>query len=90
MPKEITRYKCDHCKKNYAHKSSAIAHEKICFFNREKRACPSCLHFNGNYYGPECSLNKFEHNDELPFTENIIYDCADWKYMYEVVEEDEY
>ena len=47
MPKAITKWKCNHCKKNFASKSYAERHERRCFFNFDNKACPTCNHFNG-------------------------------------------
>jgi len=33
MPKQIKKWKCDHCKKSYVAKSAAVKHESICFYN---------------------------------------------------------
>ncbi len=46
MPRIVERYECEYCeKKNYKHKSSAVAHEKQCFANPDTKACRTCKHY---------------------------------------------
>lgn len=42
MPIQVTRFKCNHCKKVYASVYKAKEHEKQCFFNPEVKSCISC------------------------------------------------
>ena len=42
MPYQIMRWKCDYCEKHYAHKGSAVKHEKKCFYNPVNRSCATC------------------------------------------------
>ncbi len=42
MPKQITRYKCDFCKKTYSSKYPTIKHEGKCLYNPENKSCGSC------------------------------------------------
>ena len=50
MPKELTMYECEYCKKKrYKNKSSAVRHEKKCFRNPETKSCATCeFYFPGN------------------------------------------
>lgn len=43
---EIKAYKCEHClKKVYQSKSSAVKHEKQCWWNEEVKACMTCANY---------------------------------------------
>lgn len=45
MPFEIKAYGCEHgCGKIYRSRSSAVSHEKRCWWNPARRACASCGH----------------------------------------------
>lgn len=42
--KQITKYKCDFCKRSYINKYKAREHEKRCFFNPAVKSCVTCKH----------------------------------------------
>lgn len=44
MPKAITKYKCEFCKKSWASKYRTIKHEKECYHNPEIKSCSTCVH----------------------------------------------
>lgn len=48
--KEVLKYVCDHCGREYRRKSNAEHHEAICWKNPELKACPTCIHFKGFDY----------------------------------------
>lgn len=63
---EIKAYACDYCHKYYKHKSSAIRHEKQCFYNPINKACLSCGNFKTDYntiYVPPYPGNNYGDND---------------------------
>lgn len=39
-----TRYRCPHCRKSYAGRSTAERHIGRCFRNPERRTCVTCVH----------------------------------------------
>ena len=99
MPKEIKRWKCDHCKKNFASRGYANRHEYMCFFNPKLKTCPTCDHFNVRFNLNTCRCNKLNRTgiDQIPceltesgftdkynvFTEFLIYNCESWKSIYD-------
>ena len=59
---DTTRYRCEYCRKSYARKGSAAAHEAECHRNPAVRACTTCKHFTPD--GPwhpfnECAVDGF-------------------------------
>lgn len=36
MPKKITKYKCDYCRRSYARIKACEAHENLCFYNPDR------------------------------------------------------
>lgn len=58
VPKEIKRWKCNHCKKHFASRNYAWWHEKKCFFNTDNRTCPTCAYFNDKYSLENCKCHK--------------------------------
>lgn len=42
--KEVVKYKCDWCGKDYANKSYCLKHEEGCFFNPKTKSCVTCNH----------------------------------------------
>ncbi|CAM3366521.1 hypothetical protein PALU110988_18850 [Paenibacillus lupini] len=56
--KEVTRYKCDHCKKLAARKSTIEKHELICVCNPEGENCFTCKHMTADY---EMNRGEFDH-----------------------------
>jgi hypothetical protein len=81
MAVPITRWKCEHCKKHFATERYTTLHERKCFFSRDNKACPTCIHFNGcyNVYA-KCYKNGRELRDKenSVFTEFLAYNCPDW------------
>lgn len=71
MPKEITRYQCEYCRKHYSTKSDAAKHEKICLCNPANRSCSTC----GFQVGDTC----------LKLKKNIfvkgepVINCVEWQ-----------
>lgn len=41
----VTRHRCDHCRRGFASKSYAAAHEARCVHNPANRTCATCVHF---------------------------------------------
>jgi hypothetical protein len=78
MPKEVTRFKCEHCyKKLYASKYAAIRHEKRCFCNPEVKSCVTCN--NRTYhedYG-DCWCKPYQ--KEVIKKGNPIRNCPLWE-----------
>jgi len=82
MPKEITRHKCNYCKKMYASKYAAINHEKQCFFNPEVKSCVTCGNLTTS---ANCAITQ-----RLAFSKgHPIRDCKDWGVV-EPFEDEEY
>lgn len=47
MPKEVTRYQCEHCKqKTYSTKSNCTRHENDCYANFNVKACRTCKYYS--------------------------------------------
>lgn len=44
MTKEITKYQCDHCKREYVNKDRAERHEDKCYYDPANHACVTCAH----------------------------------------------
>ena len=58
MPSEIKAYECEHgCGKFYRSKSSAVSHEKRCWWNPARRACASCGNQDEDRYCPVYELD---------------------------------
>jgi hypothetical protein len=45
--KKITKYKCDHCKREYIREVNCIKHEHICWKNPLLKTCLTCIFFDG-------------------------------------------
>jgi hypothetical protein len=48
MPKKVTKYQCNYCKKCWVAKSRANKHENRCFKNPEVKSCATCNHLGWN------------------------------------------
>lgn len=73
MPQEIKRWKCEHCKKHFANKKYAQAHEKKCFFNLDNRTCPTCRHFNCHFNAEYAECNKTNRRNEVVVENDTIF-----------------
>ena len=74
MPKQISRYQCDFCKKTYANKSPIISHEKICLRNPANRSCSTC--FNAiNDFEPVCAVN----GQKIFVKLRAVKNCENWR-----------
>jgi hypothetical protein len=44
MAHTVTKYRCDHCEREYTSKKGAEQHEQKCFYVDANRACVTCAH----------------------------------------------
>lgn len=70
MPTEITRFKCDHCRKHYSTARDAKKHEARCIFNQATRACPTCDRDDIDRL--KCSLSA------RPVDKKCLRECEKW------------
>ncbi len=73
MPVEVKRYKCAHCKKHFSSKSYASQHEHKCFFNPDRKTCPTCKHFNGCYKPDTAKCYKLNRKNETSIEHNTVF-----------------
>ena len=81
MPKQVTRFQCDHCKKKtYASKYAAITHEKQCFFNPEVKSCITCNNASEKDIG-DCDIRSwcYETNKEIFRKHCAVKHCPYWQ-----------
>ena len=45
--KEIVKFVCDHCKREYKVKKNAARHESICWKDKSKKTCLTCAYYDG-------------------------------------------
>ncbi|HEY1394990.1 hypothetical protein [Roseateles sp.] len=45
----VTRYRCPHCPKTYAHKATTANHIGKCWYSADARGCKTCVHFTPYY-----------------------------------------
>ncbi len=68
MPREITAYQCEFCRRRAYTKKTIIKHERICWRNETLRACPTCA-------------KAFENDGDCP--DSAIYpatvNCINWE-----------
>lgn len=70
MPKQITRYRCDFCKKHYADKYYTGKHEERCLFNPKNKSCGTCF-----YADDKClALDK-----EIFVKGEKVVNCESWR-----------
>ena len=51
-PVTMTRHRCDHCRRTWASRSRARAHEELdCLLNPAFRHCKTCAHWTGTIFG---------------------------------------
>lgn len=54
--KQITKYVCEHCSREYRREKNAEKHESICWKNKENRTCLTCKYYGG--------VESVEYNEE--------------------------
>ncbi len=79
MPEKITAYRCKYrCGQRVnTKKESILLHEKICFLNRERKACRTCEHWylesgDQTITGWSCWIGHLE-KDQIG-----TYNCKHW------------
>ncbi len=73
MPKQITRYQCEFCDRNYSRLRSAEEHEKICLRNPENKSCSTC--FNAiNDIEPVCAVTS----EKIFVRYRTVKNCENW------------
>lgn len=91
--KQITKYKCDFCKRSYVSKYKAKEHENKCFFNPDVKSCVTCKHkdikeFLDNEGYPYDAVDWcFKMNHEIFRKGYVIKHCVGWKATESEVEE---
>jgi hypothetical protein len=74
----ITRWKCQYCKKHFSSKNYAEKHEKKCYYDEEKKACPTCKHFD-NSLGEKYICWSAMYKELECFTDFLVFDCPYWE-----------
>jgi late competence protein required for DNA uptake (superfamily II DNA/RNA helicase) len=74
---EITKYKCDFCKREYSKNRRAAYHESMCYHNPARRACVNCAHFTKNGV---CAVNAHKMDYTYPENHFVFWSgCLEWK-----------
>lgn len=83
--KQVTRYKCDYCKRAYASKYKALDHERKCFFNPANKSCITCRHndikeiLDNEGYPRDAVGWCFKMNREIFRKGCVVKDCPKWE-----------
>jgi predicted AAA+ superfamily ATPase len=94
MAIERKAYICEHCnihrptrKKVYLTKSKAEKHERICYYNTDRKTCWTCMYNNYLFDSVNhCTLNKgkpYSEQMEIAPSERCIVNCEYWNYVSE-------
>jgi C1A family cysteine protease len=83
--KEVLKYACEHCKREYKVKSNAEHHENICWNSPKLKTCITCIFFDGFDYandnGSDFLSNRYivckEYPDLLEDDKPIV-NCEHW------------
>lgn len=61
MPRKITKYRCEHCRREYVREELAIEHEANCYHDLNNKACATCKFYNNpetaKHRGSMCDLD---------------------------------
>ncbi len=91
--KQITKYKCDFCKRSYMSKYKAREHESKCFFNPANKACVTCKNkdvkeiLDSEGYPVDAMGWCFKMNREIFHKGYTIKHCVGWEANESEVEE---
>jgi len=62
----MTRWRCEHCRKSWANRRTAVDHAGRCWLDPGNRGCKTCVHFGRTYEGAEtCDAGR-----QLPVAED--------------------
>lgn len=76
----IIRWKCEYCRKHFASKNYAEKHEKICYYDGEKKACPTCAHFFNDRAITKCEcLNREANKKPADFMDFLVFNCPHYE-----------
>jgi hypothetical protein len=73
--KEIKKYMCEHCNREYKKQENAENHEKICWKNKALKTCLTCCNYLGietvredfyNYEYLACKEDYTNYDDKTP------------------------
>jgi hypothetical protein len=92
MPETVQMAKCDFCGKTYARWNAAVKHEKICYYNPERRACATCANMVAKDHGyyddeheqrvpifvPECDI-ELDVVEDTKERHEYKSDCPGWE-----------
>lgn len=84
MPKQITKYKCNHCKKSWMSKSRATQHEIECYRNPENKSCSTCYSNESDRNGYWCGVFQ----KEIFIKGSPILNCPMHKNIYDYENEE--